>query len=54
MKKSLRLAVAAGILITVAPMNMFAAVGGTNPHPQMASVSYYNVAASVILSALGL
>jgi hypothetical protein len=34
MNKSLRLALAAAILMTVAPINMFAAVGGTNPHPQ--------------------
>ena len=34
MKKSLRLALAAAILMTVAPINMFAAVSGTNPHPQ--------------------
>ena len=34
MNKSLRFALAAAILMTVAPINMFAAVGGTNPHPQ--------------------
>jgi hypothetical protein len=53
MKKSLRLALASAILMAAAPINMFAAVGGTNPHPQVASVSYYSVAASVILTALG-
>jgi hypothetical protein len=35
MKKSLRLALAAAILMTVSPINMLAAVGGTNPHPQI-------------------
>ena len=34
MNKSLRLAISAAILLTVAPINMFAAVGGTNPRPQ--------------------
>jgi hypothetical protein len=34
MNKSLRLALSAAILMTVAPINMFAAVMGTNPHPQ--------------------
>ena len=37
MNKSLRLALAAAILMTVAPINMFAAVSGTNPHPQAVS-----------------
>ena len=34
MKKSLRLAFAAAVLMTIASVNVFAAVGGTNPHPQ--------------------
>jgi hypothetical protein len=34
MNKSLRLALSAAILLTVAPINMFAAVGGTDPRPQ--------------------
>jgi hypothetical protein len=54
MKKSLRFALAAAILMTVTPVNMFAAIGGTNPHPQVASISYYSVAVSVIRTALGI
>jgi hypothetical protein len=34
MNKSLRLALAATILMTVAPINMLAAVMGTDPHPK--------------------
>ena len=34
MNKSLRLALAAAILMTVTPVSMFAAVMGTDPHPK--------------------
>jgi hypothetical protein len=54
MKKSLRLVFAAAVLMTVAPVNMFAAVGGTNPHPQVSATTVsVNAVVSMVLSVLG-
>ena len=51
MKKSFRIALAAVVLLTFAPLPLFASVTGTDPVPQVWSLS---LLVSVLLSVLGL
>ena len=54
MKKSVRLALIAAVLMTVTPMSSFAAMGGTNPHPRMVRTSPVGAIVSAILFVLGI
>ncbi|MGD0799929.1 MAG: hypothetical protein ABR906_01300 [Terracidiphilus sp.] len=54
MKKSLRFALVAAVLLSFASLPSYATLDGGNPHPQVAAASTFSVAASVILSVLGL
>ena len=55
MNKSLRLVLAASMLFTIAPVASFAAMGGTNPHPQTVdSGSTSSATVAAILTILGL
>ena len=51
MKKSFRIALASVVLLTFAPLPLFASVTGGDPVPQVWSLS---VLVSVLLSVLGL
>jgi hypothetical protein len=54
MKKSVRVALIAVMLMTVAPMSSFAAMGGTNPHPKARNASSVRAVVTAILSVLGI
>lgn len=53
MKKTMRLALTAALVMSFGSLNMFATVAGTDPHPQMASMSYTSLVTSGILTLLG-
>lgn len=54
-KSSLFLVLAASMLLSAAPVNTFAAVGGTNPHPHGSKqTSTFSTVVSAILAALRL
>jgi hypothetical protein len=54
MKKSLRILLTSAVLMTAGTMNMFATMGGTNPHPQPTSSASVSDVVVVILNVLGL